>query len=123
MLAPISAGRRDNLSSFHKLQTYLISERDPETGEVLLRGEVILSPNILSLQTAASEMAGVAALNTRSEEPVFHYQLAWTPGEKPTREQWEQAALNTYKNWVLPTGVPGSRTTQKANWSIRGNLP
>ena len=37
-------------------------------------------------------MRGVANENTRVKNPVYHYQLCWQPGERPTQEQWESAA-------------------------------
>jgi hypothetical protein len=95
MLAPISSGRRNKGTSFRLLKNYLISERDPETGELQIRGEVVLSDNILSLETADAEMLAAASVNKRCADPVYHYQLAWQPGENPTREQWESAAKKT----------------------------
>ena len=95
MLAPISSGPKNRGSSFHRLKNYLISERDPETGESLMRGEVVLSENLLSLDTADAEMEAAAAAalrRARNADPVYHFQLAWQPGEKPIREQWEAAA-------------------------------
>jgi hypothetical protein len=92
MLAPISSGRRNKGSSFKLLMNYLVSERDPETGEVSLRGEVVLSDDILWLDTAAGEMEGVASGNRRCQDPVYHFQLTWQPGERPSRERWESAA-------------------------------
>jgi hypothetical protein len=77
MLAPISSGRRNKGTSFRLLKNYLISERDPETGELQIRGEVVLSDNILSLETADAEMLAAASVNKRCADPVYHYQLAW----------------------------------------------
>src|SRR6266542_1618303 len=95
MLAPISGGRRDKRCSFRRLKEYLTTEADPVTGERVLRGEVVLSDNLLSLETAHAEMCGVAAQNKRVSDPIYHYQLTWHPGERPTQEQWEAAAKRT----------------------------
>jgi len=92
MLAPISCGRRNKGTSFRLLQNYLVTERDSETGEKLARGEIVLSDNLLSLDTAAPEMASAASSNRRGQDPVYHFQLTWQPGERPSREQWESAA-------------------------------
>ncbi|MGD0482481.1 MAG: TraI/MobA(P) family conjugative relaxase, partial [Terracidiphilus sp.] len=70
---------------------------DAETGEPILRGDVVLSWNLLSFDTAAGEMQGVASLNDRCKDAVCHYELAWPPGERPTRPQWTDSALQTLK--------------------------
>jgi hypothetical protein len=77
MLAPISNGRRDKGSSFTKLKNYLTKEKDPETGDEIDRGEVVLSDNLLSLETADLEMTGIAGENRRNTDAVYHYQVAW----------------------------------------------
>jgi hypothetical protein len=43
------------------------------------------------------EMQGVASLNNRCKDAVCHYELAWPPGERPTRPQWVDCALHTMK--------------------------
>ena len=42
-------------------------------------------------------MLGVASLNDRCKDALCHYELAWPPGERPTRPQWTDAALHTLK--------------------------
>ena len=42
-------------------------------------------------------MQGVAALNDRCKDAVCHYELAWPPGERPTRPQWADSAFQTLK--------------------------
>jgi hypothetical protein len=37
-------------------------ERDPETGKTLLRGDVVMSHNLVGIDTAAAEMKGVESL-------------------------------------------------------------
>jgi hypothetical protein len=37
----------------------------------------------------------VANENARVKDPVYHYQLCWQPGERPTQRQWESAAKKT----------------------------
>lgn len=95
MLAPISCGRRDRGTSFRSVCKYVTKERDPETGDEKSRGEVLLSENLLSLDTAHLEMRGIAAHNPLCKDPVYHYQITWHPGEQPSQEQWETAALQT----------------------------
>jgi hypothetical protein len=88
---------RKHSSSFKRLREYLTRERDADTGELLLRGDVVMSENLLSFDTAAGEMQGVASLNDRCKDALCHYELAWPPGERPTRPQWTDAALHTLK--------------------------
>jgi hypothetical protein len=56
-----------------------------------------MSENLLGFDTAAIEMQGVASLNNRCKDAVCHYELAWPPGERPTRQQWTDSALHTLK--------------------------
>jgi len=91
MLAPVPKKRGDGGSSFSSLSDYLTKEIDKDTGEVLSRGEVMLSDNLLSAETAAAEMKAVAAENTRCKDPVLHLVLSWKVGEQPTSEQWQEA--------------------------------
>ena len=88
---------RKHASSFKRLHEYLTRERDADTGELVLRGDVVLSWNLLSFDTAAGEMQGVASLNDRCKDAVCHYELAWPPGERPTRPQWTDSAVQTLK--------------------------
>jgi hypothetical protein len=88
---------RKHSSSFKRLREYLTQERDADTGELLLRGDVVMSENLLSFDTAAGEMQGVASLNDRCKDALCHYELAWPPGERPTRPQWTDAAVHTLK--------------------------
>jgi len=92
MLAPISGTRKDGRSSFRALKNYLAQERDRQTREIRARGEIVLSDNLLSPETAAAEMRGVASENTRVKDPVYHYQPCWHPGGRPTQEPWQSAA-------------------------------
>lgn len=87
--------RQNSSSSFKRLQEYLTSERDPDTGAVRQRGDILMSSNLASLDTVAAEMNGVAALNARCQDALYHYEIAWPPGEMPTREQWCDSALYT----------------------------
>jgi len=56
-----------------------------------------MSENLLGFDTAAMEMQGVASLNNRCKDAVCHYELAWPPGERPTRQQWTDSALHTLR--------------------------
>ncbi len=96
MIAKVQPARKHS-SSFKRLQEYLTQERDADTGELLLRGDVVMSKNLLGFDTAAMEMQGVASLNNRCKDAVCHYELAWPPGERPTRPQWTDCALHTMK--------------------------
>ena len=42
-------------------------------------------------------MQGVASLNDRCKDAVCHYELSWPPGERPTRSQWTDSAVQTLK--------------------------
>ena len=96
MIVKVQPSRKHS-SSFKRLHEYLTQEHDAETGEPILRGDVVLSWNLLSFDTAAGEMQGVASLNDRCKDAVCHYELAWPPGERPTRPQWTDSALQTLK--------------------------
>ncbi|MBL8237246.1 MAG: relaxase/mobilization nuclease domain-containing protein [Bryobacterales bacterium] len=98
MLAPISGSRRDGKSSFRTLTRYLTEGVDPVTGEIVERGAHLLSDNLLSLETTVAEMRSVAFENPRVTDPVYHYQLCWRPGERPSQAQWEEAARKTIKD-------------------------
>ena len=98
MLAPIAGSRRDGKSSFRTLTRYLTEGRDPVTDEIVERGEHLLSDNLLSRETAAAEMRAVGFENPRVTDPVYHYQLCWRPGERPSRSQWEEAARKTIQD-------------------------
>jgi len=96
MIVKVQPSRKHS-SSFKRLHEYLTQERDADTGELVLRGDVVLSWNLLGFDTAAGEMQGVAALNDRCKDAVCHYELSWPPGERPTRPQWTDSALQTLK--------------------------
>ena len=88
---------RQHASSFKRLCKYLTEERDADTGELLLRGDVVLSENIAGMDTVAIQMEGIAFLNPRCKDALCHYELAWPPGERPTRQQWTDCALHTLR--------------------------
>ena len=96
MIVKVQPSRKHS-SSFKRLHEYLTHEHDADTGEVRLRGDVVLSENLLSFDTAAGEMQGIASLNDRCKDALCHYELAWPPGERPTRPQWVDCALHTMK--------------------------
>jgi hypothetical protein len=95
MIAKVQPSKRKSGSSFKRLLNYLTKEINPETGETLLRGDVVMSHNLVGIDTAAAEMKGVESLNPRCNDAVFHYELAWPPGERPSRAEWVDAALYT----------------------------
>ena len=86
---------RHHASSFRRLCKYLTTERDADTGELLSRGDVVLSDNVAGLDTVAIQMEGIAFLNPRCKDALCHYELAWPPGERPTRPQWMDCASYT----------------------------
>ena len=95
MIAKVQPSKRKSGSSFKRLLNYLTMERDPDTGKTLLRGDVVMSYNLISFDTAAAEMKGVESLNPRCNDAVFHYELAWPPGERPSRAEWIDSASYT----------------------------
>src|ERR1039458_2389852 len=95
MIAKVQPSKQKSRSSFKRLLNYLTKELDPETGETLLRGEAILSNNLVGIDTAAAEMKGVESLNPRCNDAVLHYELAWPPGERPSQVEWVDCALYT----------------------------
>ena len=68
---------RQHASSFRRLCKYLTEERDANTGEPLLRGDVVLSDNLAGLDTVAVQMEGIAFLNPRCKDALCHYELSW----------------------------------------------
>jgi hypothetical protein len=67
MIAKVQPARQRS-GSFKRLLKYLTEERDADTGEPLLRGEVVLSDNIAGLDTVAIQMEGIAFLNPRCKD-------------------------------------------------------
>ncbi|HEY5214644.1 MAG TPA: TraI/MobA(P) family conjugative relaxase [Acidobacteriaceae bacterium] len=96
MIAKVQPARQHS-GSFRRLPKYLTTERDADTGELLLRGDVVLSENLAGLDTVAVQMEGIAFLNPRCKDALCHYELAWPPEERPTRAQWLECAAYTLK--------------------------
>ena len=46
MIGKVQPSRQNSRSSFRRLLDYLTKERDPDTGETRLRGDVVLSSNL-----------------------------------------------------------------------------
>ena len=65
MIAKVQPSKQKSRSSFKRLLNYLTTERDQETGKTLLRGDVVMSHNLVGIDTAAAEMKGVESLNPR----------------------------------------------------------
>lgn len=105
MLAPVPDKRRDGGSSFATLGKYLTAEVDTETGEVLSRGDVMISSALLSVETAATEMKAVAAENLRCKDAVMHLVLSWQVDEQPTTEQWQGAVKHAMESLKDRDGV------------------
>jgi hypothetical protein len=97
MIAKVQPSKHKSRSSFKRLLNYLTTERDATTGDTLLRGDVVLSNNLVGIDTAAAEMKALEFFNPRCHDAVFHYELAWPPGERPSRADWADAALHTLK--------------------------
>jgi hypothetical protein len=95
VIAKVQPSKRKSGSSFKRLLNYLTMELDPDTGKTLLRGDVVMSYNLVGIDTAAAEMKGVESLNPRCNDAVFHYELAWPPGERPSRAEWIDSASYT----------------------------
>ncbi len=105
MLAPVPSKRNDGVSSFATLGKYLTEEIDVDTGEVSARGEVMISPALLSETTAAAEMKAVASESTRCKDAVMHFVLSWKEGENPTSEQWQGAVKHAMDSLKDREGV------------------
>ncbi len=97
MIGTFSEKRKDGGSSFKALHDYMLYEVDRETGEVIERGEVVTTDNILTPETAAKEMKMVARMSYRTKDPVLHYILSWPASEKPTSEQQKECFRRTLK--------------------------
>jgi hypothetical protein len=98
VLAPISGSRRDGGSSFRALKTYLGYKKDTKTGELIRRSELVISDALLDENTAQAEMKAVASENLRVKDPVYHYQLCWQEGERPSKVQWTEAAEKSIRS-------------------------
>lgn len=53
---------------------------------------VVSQHNLLSFESAASEMSGVSKQNDRIKDPVYHFILSWQEDENPTDDQIFKAA-------------------------------
>jgi hypothetical protein len=95
MIAKVQPSTRKSGCSFKRLLNYLTMERDPEAGKTFLRGDVVMSYNHVGIDTSAAEMKGVESLNLCCNDAIFHYELAWPPGEHPSRAEWVDPALYT----------------------------
>lgn len=91
MLAPVPAKRADGGSSFASLGKYVMHEVNAQTGEISLRGDVVISEALLDASTAAAEMKAVAEQNNRVKDPVMHLILSWDKADHPTRDQWKDS--------------------------------
>jgi hypothetical protein len=79
MIAKVQPSKRKSRSSFKRLLNYLTTERDATTGDTRLPGDVVLSGNLVGIDTAAAEMKALEFFNPRCHDAVFHYELAWPP--------------------------------------------
>lgn len=95
MLAKIPDKRSDGKSSFKQALDYMRYAVHEHTGEVTERGISWISDSCLDVSIIYEEMAMVAAMNYRVDDPVFHYILSWPANEIPTREQWEDCVKKT----------------------------
>jgi hypothetical protein len=51
MIAKVQPSKRKSGSSFKRLLNYLTKEINPETGETLLRGDVVMSHNLVGIDS------------------------------------------------------------------------
>lgn len=98
MLAIVPEKRVDGGSSFQSLFDYMRYEVNKLTGEVIDRGEPWISESILSEKTAIKEMKLAAMVNSRCENPVYHYILSCPAYEKPSKKQWQECVKKTLKS-------------------------
>jgi len=101
MIAKVQPSRQ-HASSFRRLCKYLTTERDADTGE-RFREETWYCRTTLQAWTRSQYRWRDCILNPRCKDALCHYELAWPPGERPTRPQWMDCALHTlrelgYKN-------------------------
>lgn len=73
--------RTENLA-----ESQLISVNSLGDSRVSVDG-VISQHNLLSFESAASEMNGVSMQNDRIKDPVYHFILSWQEDENPTDDQ------------------------------------
>ncbi len=97
MLAKVAKKRVDGWSSFRSLIEYIKHEINEETGEIVGRGVVWTSDEILDASTAAKECKLVALMNPRCQDAAYHYILTWREGERPAYPQWTYAVKETLK--------------------------
>ena len=77
MLAKVPVRRIDGKSSFAALTEYITRHA----------AAVSHSQNVWSVKTAAAEMEGIALMNERVNDSVYHYVLSWRAGENPSDAQ------------------------------------
>jgi hypothetical protein len=126
VIAKVQPSKRKSKSSFKRLLDYLTKERDPDTGNTLLRGDVVLSNNLVGIDTAAAEMKALGFFNPRCNDAVVHYELAWPPGERPTRVPTPASKIPATPPHTLPQARheqrPNPKPREKAI-TVAGNAP
>lgn len=95
MLAPVPEKRKDGKSSFSSLYQYLTTSVNEKTGEVSERGEIMISPALISTETSALEMKSLAEMNPHCKDAVLHFILSWQEGETPSKAAWQEAVNDT----------------------------
>jgi hypothetical protein len=70
MIAKAQPSHRKSRSGFKRLLNYLTTERDATTGDTLLRGGVVLSGNLIGIDTAAAEMKALEFFIPRCHDAV-----------------------------------------------------
>lgn len=58
---------------------------------------VVSQTNLMSIETAGSEMNSLAKQNRRVQDPVYHYILSWREGENPSHDQIFDSVKYTLK--------------------------
>jgi len=85
VLAKVPVRRIDGKSSFAVLTEYITQHA----------AAVSHSQNVWSVKTVAGDMQGIALMNERVKDPVYHYVLSWRDGDNPSDTQAFDAVTDT----------------------------
>jgi hypothetical protein len=99
VIGKIPPRRNDGRSSFHQLADYIRDARKTD-------GSVWVF-NVLSVETAASEMAATAALSHRVHDPALHAVISWPTREQPTPAQAREAGIMALRALGFDVREPG----------------
>ena len=78
-------------SSFRALNDYISGKSERRSAEKEEKIAYTDCLNLLSVETATSEMESLAFMNKRCKDPVMHLLLSWRENETPTKTQVREA--------------------------------